>query len=142
MTIYSIHGDPSKPEEAVFVREGFSIAAFIFQPFWALINRMWVTAAALFAIGISISTLITQPAIQSIASLAVALVFGFAANDLRRRSLALKGRKDLGLVSGESLEEAELRFFLSKSRQPATQPTLALDVPRPAPGHEPLGLFG
>jgi hypothetical protein len=142
MAVYSIHGDPSKPEDAVFVREGFSIAAFIFQPFWALWNRMWLTAAILVAIAITISTLITNDALRSLASLAIALVFGFAANDLRRRSLALKGKEDLGLVAGESQEEAELRFYLAKPTQTMAAAELAPAVPRPAPGHEPLGLFG
>ncbi|MFN0193181.1 MAG: DUF2628 domain-containing protein [Aestuariivirga sp.] len=142
MAIYSVHGDPSKPEDAVFVREGFSFAAFIFQPFWALWNRMWVTAAILFAIGISISTLNFSSTVQSLTSLMIALIFGAIANDLRRRTLSLKGKEDLGLVSGDSFEEAELRFYLSGPSQPAVQAALAPDVPRPAPGHEPLGLFG
>jgi hypothetical protein len=142
MTMFSVHGDPSKPQDAVFVREGFSIAAFIFQPFWALYNRMWATAGILVAASILISTLISSDAIKSLTSLAVALVFGFAANGLRRRSMAFKGKSDLGLVSGESLEEAELRFFLARSSKAATPAELAPDVPRPAPGHEPLGLFG
>jgi hypothetical protein len=142
MAIYFVHGDPAKPEEAVFVREGFSFAAFVFQPFWALWNRMWLTAAVLVAIAIMIGTLIASDTLRSLASLAVALVFGFAANGLRRRSLMLRGKPELGLTAGETQEEAELRFYLTKSAQPMAAPELAPAVPRPAPGHEPLGLFG
>ena len=47
MAIYSIFRKAGAPrEEAVFVKEGFSIAAFVLTFVWALWNRMWVVAAS------------------------------------------------------------------------------------------------
>ena len=48
MAIYSIFRKAGAPrDEAVFVKEGFSIAAFVLTFLWALWNRMWVVAAVI-----------------------------------------------------------------------------------------------
>ena len=51
MAIYSIFRKAGAPrDEAVFVKEGFSIAAFVLTFLWALWNRMWVVAAVILAV--------------------------------------------------------------------------------------------
>src|SRR5262249_12705749 len=41
--------------DAVFVREGFNWAAFFFTWIWALVNRLWIAAALLFAGDVAIA---------------------------------------------------------------------------------------
>ena len=46
---YTVHEQPQPPadreeraERLKFVREGFSLFAFVFPPLWMLVNRLWL----------------------------------------------------------------------------------------------------
>lgn len=147
MAIYTVHskGDPGR--DAIFVRDGFSIPAFAFTAFWALWHRMWVTAGLLGLLLIGISALGTwsgldEPSLGLI-NLAVSVLFGFEASDLRRKSLAQRGYRDAGLAAGETAEEAELRYFGSLRFKEIPPPVSPVPSPKPpaAIDREPLGLF-
>ncbi|NDF11778.1 MAG: DUF2628 domain-containing protein [Proteobacteria bacterium] len=45
--VYALEGD-RKLERVLFVREGFTIYAFLFHMFWALYNRLWLVALMVF----------------------------------------------------------------------------------------------
>jgi hypothetical protein len=147
MAIYSVHskGDPER--DAIFVRDGFSWAAFIFTVLWALWNRMWIVAVVLFAAMIGISAIGTWFGLHetavSIINMAVGLLFGMEAQDLRRWSLARRGYHETGITAGDGLEDAELRFFLSQTSERISYPPAPVPIFRPqhGSGHEPLGLF-
>ena len=49
--------------------------------------------------------------VSAFALLAIALLVGLEAPSLQRAKLSRKGWKNIGLVSGNDLEEAERRFF-------------------------------
>ena len=66
-------------------------------------------------------------AMRLIFSLAINIIMGFEANDLLRWTYARRGYEEVGLVQGDDLDEAEIRFF-SETALPA-QP----DVPPPPP---------
>ena len=143
MTIYTVHKRPGDaPEKTTFVPDGFSFGAFALTVVWAAWNRMWLVAAVLLAIDAAIAMagylFGLADIVIALINLAVALIFGFEARDLQRRSLAAVGRSTIAFTAGKRQEDAELRYFLS---QPA-----AVSAPiavRPAgPPHDPLGLFG
>jgi hypothetical protein len=147
MAIYSIFrktGAP--PEEAIFVKEGFSVAAFVLTFVWALWNRMWVVAAAILAVMAAVAVAGSLTAANETAVAAVntglALIFGFEAQALRGWSLRRSGHVEDGLVEAANLEEAELKYFA------ATRPAEFV-IPRAASVRslggsqgDPLGLFG
>ena len=100
---------------AVFVREGFNWAAFFFTWIWALVNRLWIAAAILFAGDVAIAlvheAIDLDSASQLWTTLAWHIVAGFVAEDLRRWSLHLSGYALAEIVAAEGLAAAERRFF-------------------------------
>jgi Protein of unknown function (DUF2628) len=122
MAIYSVLEPPARDADAtthaehfVFVRDGFSVAAFVLGPIWmlwhgmvlALIGYAVVGAAFVFAlkaIGASVAA-------QSLIWPALHLLAGFEAANLRRFALMRRGWQDRGIVAGENYETAERRFF-------------------------------
>lgn len=100
---------------AQFVREGFNWAAFLFTWLWALACGLWIVAAILFAGDLAIALLFElidlDTRSQFWATIGWHLVVGFAAEDLRRWTLHLRGYALAEIVAGESLAAAERRFF-------------------------------
>jgi len=102
-------------ERVVFLREKFSIWAFIFTPFWLLRYRLWiafliwlVTFVAITLIG---GALGFGPYAGLAASIFPSLFFGLEAIHLRTRKLLRSGYRDAGVVVAEDIETAERRFF-------------------------------
>lgn len=147
MAIYTVHskGDPGR--DAVFVKDGFSIPAFAFTALWALWHRMWVIAGLFGLLLIGISSFGAWSGLDEtslgLMNLAVSVLFGFEASDLRRKSLARRGYHDAGLAAGETAEEAELRYFgsLQFKENPPPVPPVSAPKPQAAIDREPLGLF-
>lgn len=122
MRIYTVHIKRASKESKkdldrglVLVKEGFSWPAFFLTGLWALWHRMWLWAvviiAANVALSFALSRLTNEAAIQSIASFGFAVIIGFIANDLRRRSLGYKNYREFGVVAAENISAAEGRFF-------------------------------
>jgi len=146
MAIYSVHSRPGAPaEDAIFVKEGFAWAAFVFTLLWALWHRMWIVAAIAFsataAIAAAASWLAQGDLAVNLASLAVGLILGFEGNDLRRWSLARRGYREIAMAAGRDLDEAELRFFAAQAPGRISDASHAPPKLRTG-GHDPLGLFG
>ncbi|HEV7415951.1 MAG TPA: DUF2628 domain-containing protein, partial [Tianweitania sediminis] len=81
-------------EKAVLVRDGVHGLAFILPVVWLLLHRLWIEAAAAFALMLAAGALMSQvgghPLLGSAMSLLIALYFGLEApalwlNSLRRR---------------------------------------------------------
>jgi len=169
MSIFSVFEPPDRDgnpigraDRFVFVRDGFSVAGFVFGPVWMLWHLMLLAFAgymfigsllvlALKAIGASI---LAQSSVWALLNLLVAL----EAASLRRAALLNRGWRDLGIVAGDSLEAAERRFFSSwtagwtpGSSSPtaggttSSEPTVRSDrVPprlRMSQGNDVIGLF-
>jgi len=118
MQLYTVHQGPapaSGGDDVIFVLDGFSWAALIVPPLWALFRSLWAVAA-----GVIIAALAIDAAAQwagapeqvtAIASFAAALLFAYEANDLRRWTLRRRGFRDAGIVMGRNLADVEQRFF-------------------------------
>ncbi len=108
------HGlDPDR--DLVLVKEGFSWPAFLFSMLWALWHRLWLSAFVFLALGAgldsTLSALGAGDAARAVLTLAYMVLIGYSANDLRRRGLARRGYRPLGLVTGTSRDAAEQRLF-------------------------------
>ena len=135
MTTYSIFTKPQDgyAQDAIFVPDGFSWGGFVFTGFWALWNRMWIVSAIVISLSLLGTTL--PPAAQLLLNLAVSAVMGLHGNDFLCWSLIRRGYSEIGLSSGDSLEEAELRFYGNETEVQAAPTPQRNDF-------EALGLFG
>jgi Protein of unknown function (DUF2628) len=122
---YTAHLRPFAREPdrgAVFVKDGFSWAAFLFMPLWALAHRLWWVAfgivVAYAALILAVDLLELDPVAEALMGLAFSLIVGFEANEWRRAELYRRGWIERGLATGRSLDEAELDWF---RRNPAAR---------------------
>jgi hypothetical protein len=141
-------------ERAIFVRDGWSWAAFAFGPFWLLWNRHWITGVlTLVVMGALLAGLAALPASESAkagAALLVMLLWGLEGSSLRRLALVRAGYAEEGLVVGDSLDALEQRFFAEmaeNTRASAQEAPAATLPPVSGPGATPfrgapvIGLF-
>ena len=123
MSVYTVHA-PSPLQAAAslrdaerfaFVRDGFSFWAFLVAPWWMLWHRMWlVLAGYVVAMAVVVSALAVLGASQSALALVavlISLLVGLEASTLRRLTLRRRGWNNVGIVTGDDLEDAERRFF-------------------------------
>jgi hypothetical protein len=118
-TIYERYPAPEDIEQRasalIFVKEGFSIFAFLAPLIWLLFNRLWWELGALFALMVILSGALTLlgvgPEIDATVSLLVNIIFAFEARNLHRYNLERNGYSMIAIVSGANLDEAEQRFF-------------------------------
>jgi hypothetical protein len=161
MSVYTVHEPPlgaagtlPDTQRFAFVRDGFSFWAFIASPWWMLWHRLWlvllsyvvITVAlivALAALGASAAELV-------LVGLLIALLVGLEASTLRRLALWRRGWRNVGIVSGHDVEDAERRFFDSwlrrRSAPQAVAPAGPAPPSAPAPPRAPrppevIGLF-
>jgi hypothetical protein len=121
MRTYTVHlrpaADPLFTPDlgAVLVREGFNWAAFFFTWIWALVSRLWIAAAILFAADVAIllalEAIDLDPGSQFWITLGWHVIVGFVAEDLRRWGLGLRGYAVAEVVAAENIVAAERRFF-------------------------------
>ena len=159
MSVYTVHQPPldsgaaaTEPYRFVFVRDGFSWWAFLLTPLWMLRHRLWLALAiyllvsaaldaGLRALGVSVLVLV-------LAGLLISLLAGLEAGTLRRFKLARRRWRNIGVVTGDDVEDAERRFFDAWIRQaPARRPPSPPSAPTsgaaaPAPPPAPSGVIG
>jgi hypothetical protein len=117
-----------------FVREKFYWSALIFTPFWLIWHGLWLAFCGWFAVAIAIAVITYAFGLNQMASavalLLPSLVVAFEGAELRRRKLVRAGFCDAGVAIGETLEDAERRFF-AHWRSRAGDPISANPQPRP-----------
>ena len=136
--------------DAVFVREGFSRAAFFLGPFWLAWNRLWVVLliwfAVYFLLAIEAPHYLSGFAIFWI-GLLLEFLLGLEGNNLRRGELARRGFRLTGFAAGLRRTDAERNYFGRALRAiPPPVPTPKInDAAAPAfvtpPSSEVVGLF-
>jgi hypothetical protein len=155
MPVFTVHEPPLRataalpdPERFVFVRDGVYVWAFLLTPLWMLWRGLWLVFIiyALFAVAVEIAMHHAGFGTGSIilVQLLLSLLVAVEAGSLRRFSLARRGWKNIGVVSGDDLEDAERRFYDSWVRTaPAARerpPPIPLDSP-PTQPPDIIGLF-
>ena len=162
MTVYTVHEPPSRAgaaasdvERFAFVRDGFSWWAFLVTPLWMLRHRMWLVLIGYVVVAGVIETPVRMsgaPATAaSLIGILLGLLVGLEAGTLRRFTLSRRGWKNLGVVSGDDLEDAERRFFdawlrrtnssSGAPRAPMPPSASAAPIRRGPPGPDVIGLF-
>lgn len=156
MAVYTVHQPPLRngetapdPDRFVLVRDGFHFWAFVFGPLWMAWRRLWLVlvlyVAALIAIEAALRYAGGGTWLRLAIALGVALLIGLEAGSLRRWTLERRGWKNVGVVVGEDVEEAERRFFAGWTGQRDAETTSAgpqaMTIPRAKPQSEVIGLF-
>ena len=160
MSVYTVHEPPLRaadavpdPERFAFVRDGFSVWAFLLAALWMLWHRMWLVLVIYLVLAGGLEAGLhyagVSPAAIALVELCIAVLVGFEAPTLRRFTLSQRKWKDIGLVSGDTLEDAERRFFDTWSRETsfkrsapaAAQPVAQSPVPHTPRASDVIGLF-
>ncbi|MGH6674041.1 MAG: DUF2628 domain-containing protein [Xanthobacteraceae bacterium] len=146
MSVYTVHAPPERfagqlreAERVVFVRDAFSFWAFVLAPLWMLWHRMWIVLAGYIVV---MAALVTPMVLFGVSATAIALVgffialfVGLEAGTFRRLTLRFRDWRNVGVVSGDDVEEAERRFFgVWLQRTPAKSGTAS---PPPLPPSAP-----
>jgi hypothetical protein len=154
MAAYVVMEPPARQSEhardrTVFIRDGFSLLAFLVPPLWLLWHRLWIEAALVFAASVGLGALgeiLGLGTAGAALSLLVSLYVGLEGAALRIAALSRRGWADRGVVEADNRDEAEIRYltaFDAAADDEAVQP--AFPVPRRdqlARGSGPaLGLF-
>jgi hypothetical protein len=115
-------------ERVVFLRERFSVWAFVFTPFWLLRHRLWLGFLIWLVLFIAITMIGNLLGFGPFSALAAwyvpAIIFGLEGMNFRVRKLLRNGYRDAGVVIAEDLETAEQRFFATwkDTQQKSDQP--------------------
>jgi len=160
MPTYTVHAPPPsmndtsrRPENFIFVRDGFHFWAFVLAPVWLLLRRLWLAlliyVAGYGALGFGLAVAHVPLSVRLIIALLVALLMGFEASSIRRWTLNRRGWTTLGFVVGEDAETAERRFFVewqkrtaNMSPPPPVEPKYSTPVRRGPPSpSDVIGLF-
>jgi hypothetical protein len=99
----------------VFVKDGFSLSAMLFAPFWMALNGLWLVLAVYLVVATALTLPLALIGVQThwIAVLMFALhaVIGYEASSLRRWTLERRGWRFISSVAGRTAAECERRFF-------------------------------
>ncbi len=152
MAVYTVHVPAAEADRleaigrAVYVRESFNWAAFFLGPLWLAFRRCWLglTGWLALAAGIFLFARAAAPGYLPVllAFLALQVLLGLEASQLRRWSLRRRGFKFASLIEGRSREEAEIAF----AREFETGTALSIAAapapvrPRDFAQHEAIGL--
>src|SRR5271170_4674341 len=128
MSVYTVHEPPLRaagvladPERFIFVRDGFYVWAFLLTPLWMLWHRLWlvflsyVVASAVLDSALRVAG--ASAGLIGLVGMLIALLIGLEASTLRRLTLRRRRWRNVGVVSGDDLEDAERRFFEAWVRQ-------------------------
>ena len=149
MRVYTVHEPPVRaagaladPARFIFVRDGFYWWAFLLTPLWMLWRRLWLVFVLylVFSIGIEAAMRIygASAGMTSLVAALISLLVGLEAGTLRRFTLKRRGWKNVGVVSGSDLEDAEHRFFAAWVNGAKPQANTPPAAPPPASPATPL----
>jgi len=121
MKLFTVHFRMiGREPEMVLVKEGFCWPAFFLSTLWALWHRLWIVAAGLLLAEVALDQILQAmhmgSGIRIAATIALALFVGVFANDLRRLSLGRWGGfREIGVATGDRIDDAEHRFLSKRS---------------------------
>jgi hypothetical protein len=149
MPAYSVLEPPRRNRSAsdhadrfVFVREKFSVAAFLFGPLWMIWRRLWlvlmVYTVMVGLIGYGLQRVEIAWAARIAVYVLIQFLVGLEATGLRRWSRVRRGWRDCGTVIADDIETAERRFFDARAARAPTPSSLA-PTPVPPMATNPMG---
>jgi len=124
--LYTVHEKGGLEGEVEFVPEGFSVLAFIFTFLWLWVQRAWLAGFAVLGIYLLLGfgqTTLGVPEYLNIAfQVVIGMGVGIFGRDFQRAALARRGFVETGVATGETIEEAEMRYFGKRLNQIAAAP--------------------
>ncbi len=144
MPVYTVHEPPPRSASAladteryVFVRDGFHWWAFLLTPLWMLRHRLWLVLVIYLVITAALDGLLRGLGASAFLILLtgalISLLIGFEASTLRRYTLSRRHWRNVGVVSGDRLEDAEQRFFAAWVDDPSARSRVVPPMPPAAP---------
>ena len=120
-------GEDEASEKVVFLRDGFSLAAFVFGPFWLFWNRAYLAAglwlALMTALAVGGTALGVRPEATALINLALSLALGFEGVRFIIWTLERRGFRQSGIVACDNAQEAEEVFFHNRrAADPSSRP--------------------
>ncbi|HUI15059.1 MAG TPA: DUF2628 domain-containing protein [Xanthobacteraceae bacterium] len=150
MSVYTVYEPPQRradplaaAERLVFVRDGFHWWAFLLTPLWMLRHRLWLVLVMYLVIIAALDVALHRAGVSAfvitVVGLLISLLVGFEAATLRRFTLRGRGWRNVGIVSGDDLEDAERRFFDSWVRNASVRRTAPPNASTPPPAPSSAG---
>ncbi len=144
MPVYTVHEPPPRSASAladteryVFVRDGFHWWAFLLTPLWMLRHRLWLVLVIYLAVTAVLDGLLRglggSVFLIMLTGVLISLLIGFEASTLRRFTLDRRHWRNVGVVSGDRLEDAEQRFFAAWVSDASARGRVAPPTPPYAP---------
>ncbi len=112
MRIYTAHLRPAR--EPILVREGFTLAGFLFGPLWLLAHRAWIPAIFTLAAFVWIFAL-APTALLGPLSFGLALIIGLTGRDMVRWSLGRNGYAFAHVVAAGDQDSALARLYAARA---------------------------
>ena len=112
--VLSAKSGPDKDPDAIFVRDGFSLAAAIFPLLWLLWHRMWAWAILLLVVVVGTGLAADFPSTEILAGgvmFGISLLTGFEGRHWYVQSLIRRGYSVRSILEATSLETAEAAYF-------------------------------
>lgn len=124
MTTYTVYLPPedsmkNMEEEFHLIPDAKATLALIFPPFWLAWHKLWLPLMAYFVVIAAIIILaFLNPSIAvSYLSILPGLYLLLEGYQLVRNTLEDKGWRYAGIVEGENMEEAEIRFLMGQKEE-------------------------
>jgi Protein of unknown function (DUF2628) len=120
-------GEDEASEKVVFLRDGFSLAAFVFGPFWLFWNRAYLAAglwlALMTALAVGGTALGVRPEATALINFALSLALGFEGVRFIIWTLERRGFRQSGIIACDNAQEAEEVFFHNRrAAYPSSRP--------------------
>ena len=148
MAVFTVHVPPGatnatrRADGTIFVKEGFSLPAFLFGPLFLVYRRLWLATLGWCVLALLLGALaqvlhLPAPA-QAAMFFLLALLTGLEASTFRQGALGRRGYIFAALLACPTREHAERAFFQGEG--------LRVPPHRPAPGSKTadtdvIGLF-
>ncbi len=111
--------------QAAFVRDGFSLLAFIAPVLWLLWYRLWLEAILVLLVAAIIAALgnyADMGAALPMLSLLVSAFIGMEGQAMRLARLRRRGWREAAVIEAANRTEAEIRYFSEASAAASVQP--------------------
>ena len=146
MALYAVHcasAAPSDLANARFVKQGFYPVAFVFAPFWLLLNRLWAAFGLWLAATLAVSALSEAHALVPGAGIGfnvlLAFFVGFQASSWLNARVSRDGKPEVEIVAARNAAEAERAFFARVASRPAAGAQTSTAPPSTVQPRSPIG---
>ena len=117
MRFYSVYQGPEArgDQDLIFIKDGFCWPALVLPLIWPIWRGLWLVALLASVILILVSAAVQggwlAPFTGIVIESFVVLTVAFEGNNLRRWTKSRRGWREVGVVSGRYLADAERSFF-------------------------------